>query len=365
MSHISRRVNKNIIGLKVRGYDIHNEQSEGTIIMHKNSSVLNTGKYTQKVLRDMIAEHLDSHRVPRRVNVISDTSDFFRVEYDDVVILNDHPYLIRNYEREGRFSIDEQPKFWVRRAIDLEDGSTKIVKMVFPEKFDARVGDLIFNCVRSPKKEARILDLVKGHQNFMQGISATDSEGNIIRIIDYIPGMTMDNFISGLGKNHEDYFFNYFPSVFDNYIELVEAIEFLHMNGEKHGDIRRDHIIKDKHGDRYRWIDFDFNYWHEDNMFGYDLFGLGNVLVFLSGRGDVTRQFLKQNNHSAFERLTNDDMNIIFSNRVVNLQKIYPYVPDTLNFILLHFSMGADVYYDDAGQLLNDLYEAKNNLGCS
>ncbi|HDH12714.1 MAG TPA: hypothetical protein ENG83_11070 [Nitrospirae bacterium] len=310
----------------------------------------------------MIARYLPPERVPKKVKVITDTSDFFRVDYDDVVVLDGRPYLIRNYEREGRFSIDEQPKFWVKRAIDLEDGSLKIIKMVFSERFRAKVGDMIFECVRSSKKEARILDLVRGHPNFMHGFSTRDSTGNIIRIIDYIPGITMDILISRLGRNHEDYFYNYFPSVFVDYIELVEAIAFLHRHGEKHGDIRRDHIIKDKRGGRYRWIDFDFNYWHKENMFGYDLFGLGNVLVYLAGRGDVTTQYLGHNNQAALQRLTIDDMNIIFNNRVVNLKKIYPYIPDTLNFVLLHFSAGAEVFYDDTGQLLDDLNEARDNL---
>ncbi|MBI4682410.1 MAG: hypothetical protein HY757_04830 [Nitrospirae bacterium] len=313
----------------------------------------------------MIANCVDPARVPKRINIITDTSDFFRVDYDDVVILNGRPYFIRNYEKEGRFSIDEQPKFWVRRAIDLHDGSMKIIKMVFPERFDAKVGDITFDCVRSPKKEARILELVKGHRNFMQGFSTVDSAGNIIRIVDYIPGVAIDNLVSKLGKDHEDYFYNHFLTVFNDYIELVKAIKFLHDHGEKHGDIRRDHIIKDKRDGFYRWIDFDYNYWHKENMFGYDLFGLGNILIFLAGQGDVTTQQLVHNDHPVLNNLTADDTNIIFRNRVVNLQKIYPYIPDALNFIMLHFSRGTEVFYDDTDQFLNDLHEAGDKLGNS
>lgn len=322
-------------------------------------------KFTERNLRDMIANCVDPARVPKRINIITDTSDFFRVDYDDVVILNGRPYFIRNYEKEGRFSIDEQPKFWVRRAIDLHDGSMKIIKMVFPERFDAKVGDITFDCVRSPKKEARILELVKGHRNFMQGFSTVDSAGNIIRIVDYIPGVAIDNLVSKLGKDHEDYFYNHFLTVFNDYIELVKAIKFLHDHGEKHGDIRRDHIIKDKRDGFYRWIDFDYNYWHKENMFGYDLFGLGNILIFLAGQGDVTTQQLVHNDHPVLNNLTADDTNIIFRNRVVNLQKIYPYIPDALNFIMLHFSRGTEVFYDDTDQFLNDLHEAGDKLGNS
>jgi hypothetical protein len=150
--------------------------------------------------------------------------------------------------------------------------------------------------------------------------------------------------------------------VFDEFIALVQAIQFLHNNQEKHGDIRRDHIIKDTATGLARWIDFDFNYLHKENMFGYDLFGLGNILVYLVGRGDVTVQKLQQVSSPALKRITSDDVNIIFSNRVVNLKKVYPYVPQALNLILLHFSVGANIYYETTGQFLHDLLEAREDL---
>ncbi len=326
-------------------------------------SVLHKGKNSQALLRDMIALYVDPQRVPSTINIITDTSDLFRVNYDDVLILNDRPYFMRNYEREGRFGIDEQPKYWVRRAIDLVDGSVKIIKMVFPERFEVRVGGITFDCVRSPKKEARILDLTRGHPHFMQGFGTRDSAGNVIRIIDHINGTTIDKRISALNRGHEDYFFNAFPMILSDYIKLVKAIKFLHDHGEKHGDIRRDHIIKDRHEESYRWIDFDYNYRHRENMFGYDLVGLGNVLVYLAGCGDITVQDIKRYDQRAYQRLTSDDMNIIFHNRVVNLQKVYPYIPDRLNLVLLHFSAGAEVFYDDTEQFLNDLHEAGRGPG--
>ncbi len=310
-------------------------------------------------LRDIIARWVEPSGVPASPRIVTDISDFFKVDYDDVVILDGRPYFMRNYEREGRFGIDEEPKFWVRRAIDLTDGSIKIIKMVFHEQFKAKVGDITFDCVRSPRKEAIILDMVKGHPNFMQGYSVTDPAGNIIRIIDFIKGKTLADHVLGLGENHEDYFCSLFPAVLDEYIDLVKAIRFLHERGEKHGDIRRDHIIKEKDTGRCRWIDFDFNYMHAGNMFGYDLFGLGNILVYLTGRGDVTLQHLRKEGSPVLDHLTSDDMNIIFNNRLVNLKKVYPYIPDALNIVLLHFSMGANVFYDDTDQLLTDLNEVR------
>ncbi len=321
--------------------------------------------FSEIELREMIARWVEPAKVPRIPRVVTDTSDFFKVEYDDVVILEGRPYFVRNYEREGRFGIDDEPKFWVRRAIDLADGSTKIIKMVFHEEFSARVGDITFKCVRSPLKEASILDMVRGHPNFMQGFSVKDSAGNIIRVVNYIRGATLADHVLTLGKNHEDYFYNHFPSVLDDFIDLTRAIKFLHDRGQKHGDIRRDHAIREKSTGVCQWIDFDFNYLHKENIFGYDLFGLGNILIYLAGRGDMTIQRMKEEGVRVIRGLTTDDMNIIFNNRLANLKKVYPYIPDAMNITLRHFSAGANIFYDHIDQLIGDMQEAGMSIGSS
>ncbi|MEJ2697847.1 MAG: hypothetical protein P8013_14520 [Candidatus Sulfobium sp.] len=315
---------------------------------------------TEDQVRDMIARWLDPARVPKHPRILFDTSDFFRVDYDDVLVLGSVPYLIRNYEREGRFGIDEEPKFWVRRAMDLTDGKMKIIKFVFREEFKARIGDVVYDCVRSPRKEARILEMVKGHPNFMQGFSVQDSSGNIVRVADYIPGKTLADYALGLGEDHEDYYYTHLPAVLEEYVETVTAIKFLHDHGEKHGDIRRDHVIKDRATGRCVWIDFDYNYYHKEHMFGYDLYGLGNIFIYLVGRGDVTVQSLRRQGSAVMEKLDDGDLNVIFRNRVVNLKKVYPYITDSLNFILMHFSSSAEVFYEDTEELLTDLKEAKS-----
>lgn len=319
--------------------------------------------FTEDELKDMALRWVGAERAPRRIRVFTDTSDFFGIEYDDIVVLGDKPYLIRHNEREGRFGIEDEQKFWVKRAVDLTDGSMKIIKMTFHERFRAKVGGLSFECYRSPKKEARILDLVKGHPRFMQGFSLQDDTGNVVRIVDFITGKTLAASVLTLGDSHEDYFYNHLSAVLDEYIELVEAIEFLHDRGEKHGDIRRDHIIKDRKTGVGKWIDFDFNYLHKENLAGYDLFGLGNVIVYLVGRGDLLTRDLRDKNPAAYERLDADDLNIIFNSRVVNLRKIYGYIPEGLNHIMLHFSSGADTFYENTGELLEDVREVRSHLG--
>lgn len=320
-----------------------------------------SGSYSEKELRRMVRQWVSRDRVPKSIR-IKDTSDFFRVDYDDVVILGGEPYFVRNNEREGRFGLEDEPKFWVKRSINLLNGKTKVLKWVFKEHFNARIGNLVFECVRSPQKEARILELVRGREDFMQGTTVSDSSGNPLRVLDYIRGKTLSQIAIGLGRDHEDYFYHHFSGMLDEYIGIVEAIGFLHDSGEKHGDIRRDHLIKDASSGRYRWIDFDFNYRHGESRFAYDLFGLGNILLFIAGRGDITTQQLLRESPDLLSGLTADDVNIVFHNRVANLRKIYPYIPKALNHVLLHFSAGANIYYETTGELLEDLGAARKDL---
>ncbi len=55
-------------------------------------------------------------------------------------------------------------------------------------------------------------------------------------------------------------------------------------------------------------------------------------------------------------------MNIVFHNRLANLQKVFAYIPDSLNRILLHFSRGANWFYEETPQLLQDLYQARTDI---
>ena len=314
-----------------------------------------TASPSQEDLRQMASRWLPPSHGVQRFRIHTDTTDFFRVDYGDVVVLNGHPYLIRHNAKEGRFGVDDDIKFWVKRAIDLQNGDPKILKLVFYEKFTSHIGGITFECFRSPKKEARILDLVADHKNFMHGYATMDQAGNLIRVLDFIQGQTLYAFIEKIGLDHQTYFYTRLPGILNNFMECLGAIRFLHEHGEKHGDIRRDHILIDRHTGRYRWIDFDFNYRHRENLYGYDLFGLGNVLVYLVGMGDVLLPALKEQGNPALYTLADEDLNIVFNNRVANLRKIYPYIPEDLNRILMHFSKGANWFYENAVQLLHDL----------
>lgn len=316
----------------------------------------------EATIRKCIANYAGPDRVPTHFNIITDTSDFFKVEYNDVVVLGGVPFWIKRCEKEGRFGLDDEPKFWVRRAVELTTGATRILKLVFHEEFITMIAGVKMTCFRSPKKEARLLDLVGGHKNFMHGRWALDAAGNNVRILEFIRGPRFDDVVTGYGTDHHDYLHNYFPLVLGQFIELVEAIKFLHDQGEKHGDIRRDHIYWDDETQVNRWIDFDYNFQQGESLFSFDLQGLGNILIFLAGRGDVLVADLYHKQRALFDTLWGEDLSIAYKNRVANLKKIYPYIPESLNRILLHFSQGTNFFYETTDQMLEDLARARADM---
>lgn len=311
-------------------------------------------------IKDLIALRLGAGRVPRELRVHRDTTDFPDIDIGEVMLLGGVPYLVRGHEREGRFGLDDEPKLWVKRTVDLNTGETKVVKLAFFESFSLRLGDTSMKCARSPAKEARILALVKGDRRFMQGFGVADEAGNTVRVLDYIRGPTLADHVEDIEGDHETYFHVDFPPLFDEFILLAEAIGFLHRQGEKHGDIRRDHILRSRHDSCWSWIDFDYNYHHPVNPYGYDLFGLGNILIFLAGKGDLAPRNVKARSPSL--SLEAGDMNIIFPNRIADVGKVYPYLPGPIRRVMGHFSAGADVYYESIEAFLEDLAEARDSL---
>ena len=318
--------------------------------------------FDRQEIRSRAARWMPNLTEDQSLRIVTDTTEFFDVGFNDIVVLDGRPFLVRNNAKEGRFGLDDEVKHWVKRAISLDDEQMKIIKLVFHEKFMSRIGDIEFECFRSPKKEARILKLVEKRPNFMHGYAVEDSKRNLVRVVDYIRGRTLTAVVEDQNLDHQRYFHEKMPEILKGYLACVEGIRFLHEHGEKHGDIRRDHILIDRENGNYRWIDFDYNYRHRENIYGYDLFGLGNVLVYIVGQGDVRLHDLKQQEHPALPRLYQEDLNIVFHNRVANLAKIFPYVPDRLNQVLLHFSAGARRYYETTDELLEDLNEAIADL---
>jgi len=289
--------------------------------------------------------------------VFTDTTEIFSIDYGDIIRVGEKHYRVIGHEREYRFGL-EDPKFWVKRVIEIETGTKKIIKLSFFEAFETSLGGVKVRCFRNPTKEGEILDLVKDHPYFMHGTAHIDEKGNNIRILEIVHGPNFLNYIDNLPMGHERYFHTILPDILMKLAKAFEAIRFLHLHGFKHGDIRNDHIIVEHSTGNYVWIDFDYDYETSENPFGLDLFGMGNVLLYAVGKGFHNLYMIK---HDTFlykdllERLDPGDFSILDKWRFVNLQKLFPYIPTPLNDILMHFSRGANVYYEYVEEIIEDL----------
>lgn len=299
--------------------------------------------------RALLREKAPDFPIQHAGRIVTDTTEFMDIGMGDVIRLGDRDYLVLRDEAERRFGM-EDPKYWVKRCRELGPGTRRILKLVFYETFPLTIGSTVVTCTRSPQKEERILDLVRGDPRFMQGQTFADDKGNPVRVLDVVPGRRLDLLVENIEAEHEAYARERLPDILDHFIGACRAIEFLHEHGEKHGDIRRDHLYVEFDAGRYVWIDFDYTFDFHENPFGLDLFGLGNILLFLVGKGIHTVQEV-----GAKSQITADDVSILIPHRVVNLKKVFPYLPEALNRVLLRFSSGCDVFYESVEELVCDL----------
>jgi serine/threonine protein kinase len=288
--------------------------------------------------------------------IVTDTSDFMRIHRGHLLRLENRDYIITGNEHETRFGIREQPKFWVFGAYDLQTGDRKIIKTVLDEDFHVHISIFKIHCYRSPEKESRVLDLTRGDKRFMQGYTVFDDHGNPVRIIDYIRGSSLFNYIFELDRDHEQYFHEDLPIILKNLVPCFEAIQFLHENDICHGDIRNDHIIIETGTGLYRWIDFDLN----QNVADFDIWSMGNIINYVAGKGITSFHGVLKGNQfpeKIKNSLTANDASAFYEYRIMNLKKLYPYIPDSLNRILMHFSTKPSAYYSRLIELIDDFKE--------
>ena len=291
--------------------------------------------------------------------VLRDTSNFMAIDRGDILDLEGHPYLVCGNEREGRFGIDEQPKYWVKRALSLLSGRTYVIKLVFLESFSTGVHGEQYPCERSAPKEAKVLDAVRGHPNFMHGRAVMDEAGNLVRIIDFIQGETLLAYLGSLLMPHEEYVYQELPRVLAETHDCFAGIAYLHGLDLCHGDIRNDHILLDEQTGWARWIDFDFT----RPSLEFDVWSLGNVLNCVLAKGFLTFHSLRRSQPDLLDRLTEEDASAFFRHRVMNLDKVYPYLPHCLARMLRRFAVGTCARYDRADQLVEDLASCMHELG--
>lgn len=289
--------------------------------------------------------------------VYTDTTEFFNIGPGDVILVGGRRYLVKGEEREYRFGI-EDPKFWVKKAVDEQSGERKIIKLSYAETFFTDLGGVKVRCFRDPVKEGTILELVGDRPGFMHGFMRRDVRDNPVRILEIVRGTNFLNYMDTFRMPHEKYFWEALPGVLRRLIEAFQSIHFLHLNGFRHGDVRNDHVIVPRGDAPYVWIDFDYDFEGLDNPFSLDIFGLGNLLIYAVGKGFHDYYMISNDTfvyQDLAERLEKADFSLLHTSRLVNLRKLYPYIPTMLNHILLHFSRGANVFYESTQEIIEDL----------
>jgi hypothetical protein len=301
------------------------------------------------------SEYLPANSSCRVLNIHEDTTDFYQVNYGDVILLDGVGYLVMGTETEKKFGLEGEPKPWVKGGIDLTTGEKKVIKLEFKEEFQCRIHGLKFSCLRNPAKEARILDKVRGKPDFMQGIHGVDIAGNNVRIVDRIFGSSLDNIIRSVSIQHYDYYNTVLEDILLGLARAFRAIGELHEMGEIHGDITPDHVFIERTTGRYRWIDFDYDYKEKEDLTSHDVFEMGTLLAFAVGKDYLSYSQLKRTSPELAAKLEPSDMLAIFPNQVANLKLVYPYIDDSINEIILRFSQGSQHPYEDAFTLAADI----------
>lgn len=302
-------------------------------------------------------EALSGRVVASKVPIVEDTSSYMSIASGSVLRLEGHDFFITGEAREGRFSIEDQPKLWVKYAVDLADGTRKIIKLVFHEAFTTTVGRFTVRCVRNPDKESAVLAAMAGDARFMQGRTVHDPAGNNVRVIDVINGRSLFHHVVAIEQRHERYYHETLPGILRAIVGCIEALEALHAKGLHHGDVRNDHVLIESATGQHRWIDFDL----EVNYLDYDMWSVGNLLTYAVGKGIRTcRDAMKAQQAlpgGGGAPICPDDSLLFFQYRLANLRKLFPYVSADLNALLLRFSTGTTDFYGSLGEVLRDVRE--------
>ena len=290
---------------------------------------------------------------PFRFKIVTDTTEWMNINRGDVIRLEGRDFVVRGNMNEPRFGIDDQPKYWVFSAIDLETSEEKIIKTVFNEDFMVHIGFFRIRCYRSQDKESKVLDLIRNDMRFMQGRTIYDEKGNNVRIIDYIRGKNFFRYIPQIEKSHYEYYHEDLPIIFRRLRDSFEAIRFLHKNGLNHGDIRNDHILIDSETGVFRWIDFDLN----QDVSDFDLWSLGNILSYATAKGIKTFEAVTKSpefSNDIKNSLNHDDASAFYEYRIMNHAKIYPYIGPKLQKLLMHFTIKPVSYYSSIDEFMDE-----------
>lgn len=294
--------------------------------------------------------------------ILEDTTDFYDVDYGDVLLFNDTGYLVKGTESEKKFGLEGEPKPWVKSCVDLVSGARKVIKLTFLEEFSCSIEGQKYTCLRNPEKESRILKKVKGNPHFMQGFSVKDAKGNNVRILDKIPGTSLDVHIRAIPWSHERYYREKLPDLLRRLAQAYHSMAELHDMGEIHGDITPDHLHVNKDTGSLVWIDFDYDYQEKDELILHDILEMGTLLAFVIGKDYLSISEIRRNHREVLDIVSPSDMQSVFPNQLANLRLVHEHIDPKLNNIMMRFAKGAKDRYENAHELGEAISEAVETI---
>ena len=93
----------------------------------------------------------------------------------------------------------------------------------------------------------------------------------------------------------------------------------------------------------------------ENKISDFDVWSLGNILLYAVGKGEHTFQDVRAGRIAlapGSAPLTEQDASAFFVHRIMNLRKLFPWIPEDLNEILMHFSYGTGEFYESVDEIL-------------
>jgi len=90
----------------------------------------------------------------------------------------------------------------------------------------------------------------------------------------------------------------------------------------------------------------------------FDVWSVGNVLHFVSARRIVRIREVLANRPDLVSRIGPEDASLFFPYRLMNLGKLYPWLPPPLTETLRRFAVGDCVRYERVDEVVEDLQDA-------
>lgn len=211
--------------------------------------------------------------------------------------------------------------------------------------------------IKSAVKESEILRLVQGNRGFVQGVGRVPTGCDFVLCdMEYMEGPTLPEWIKSMPQDHKTYYRDMFPFLAARFADAARALHELHEAGRisqseygYHGDMGQgDCLIYDQSRSTLRWFDLNLVLLGDRNGVAEDINELGKIFRFIVGKRLHTVGTFAQHPElypharvrpADFSRedlvdLGVDDLSLL---PVVNLGKLFPYISDEVNALLMQF----------------------------